>query len=120
MARVVLGVGGSIAAYKACDLASKLVQAGHDLDVVMTREAAWFVTPLSFEALTHRPAFTDETWREPGGAAKHLAASDDAALFIVAPCTANLIGKFAGGIADEILSTTYLGARCPVLIAPAT
>lgn len=119
MSRVVLGVGGSIAVYKACDLVSQLVQAGHDVEVVMTRAAGWFVKPLAFAALTHRPVFTDESWREADGAAKHLEATRDAELLVVAPCTANLIGKFAHGIADEIVSTTYLGARCPVLIAPA-
>ncbi|MDJ0974933.1 MAG: flavoprotein [Planctomycetota bacterium] len=119
MARVLVGVGGSIAAYKACDLVSKLVQAGHTVDVVMTREAGWFVTPLAFNALTHRETLTDDTWTSTTGPAAHLAATEQADLFVVAPCTANLIGKFAHGIADEIVSTTYLGSSAPVLVAPA-
>lgn len=121
--KIVLAVGGSIAAYKACDLTSKSVQAGHRVDVVMTREACRFVQPLSFTALTHRPVFTDATlWEahsETAGAAAHLRATEDADLLVVAPCTANLLGKFAHGIADEIVTSTYLGASCPVLVAPA-
>jgi phosphopantothenoylcysteine decarboxylase/phosphopantothenate--cysteine ligase len=119
VARVVLGVGGSIAAYKAVDLASKLVQAGHEVTVVLTRNATRFVTPLSFGALTHRPVFTDEAWWKEDGPAAHLAATEAAQAFVVAPCTADLIGKFANGIADEIVSSTYLGAACPTFVAPA-
>ena len=119
MARLVLGVGGSIAAYKAVDLASKCVQAGHVVDVVMTRMAGRFVRALSFSALTHRAVLTDETWGEGEAPAAHLRATEEAELFVVAPASADLIGKFANGIADEIVSTTYLGASCPVLVAPA-
>ncbi len=121
--RILLGVGGSIAAYKACDLASRLVQDGHAVDVVMTRAAQAFVRPLSFAALTHRPVFTDQEWLAagPGGRppADHLAATAGADLMVVAPCTANLLARFAHGLADEIVSATYLGAACPVLLAPA-
>jgi len=120
--KVLVAVGASIAAWKACDLVSKLVQGGHEVDVVMTREAQAFVRPLAFAALTHRRVFTDEQWWKPqGGAspAEHLRATEGADLLVVAPCTANLLGKFAAGIADEIVSTTYLGASCPVLLAPA-
>jgi phosphopantothenoylcysteine decarboxylase/phosphopantothenate--cysteine ligase len=119
MARVVLGVGGSIAAYKAVDLASKLVQAGHEVSVVLTGNAAKFVRPLSFSALTHRAVLTDETWWSESGPAAHLAATESAHALVVAPCTADLIGKFANGIADEIVSSTYLGAACPTFLAPA-
>lgn len=123
MTRVVVAVGGSIAAYKACDLVSKLVQTRITVDVVLSREALHFVQPLAFAALTHRPAFTDERlWDDrlaEGGPAKHLRITEQADLFVVAPATANLIGKMAHGIADEIVSTTYLGAGCPILIAPA-
>lgn len=117
--RIVLCVGGSIAAWKACDVASKLVQAGHTVHVVMSRAAENFVRPLAFSAMTHQPVLTNATWWEAAGAASHLRVSEAADLLVVAPCTANLIGKFAHGIADEIVSTTYLGATCPVLIAPA-
>ena len=119
MARILVGVGGSIAAYKACDLVSKLVQAGHVVDVAMTRAALRFVRPLSFSALTHRPVFTDRSWFEGSGPAEHLAATREAALLIVAPCTANLLGQFAHGLADEIVAATVLGASCPLLVAPA-
>ena len=119
MARVVLGVSGSIAAYKACDLASKLVQAGHTVDVVMTQAARRFVQPLSFSALTHREVFTDETWFEGERSHEHLSATEEADLLVVAPATANVIAKFATGLADEVLSAMVLAAACPVLIAPA-
>lgn len=119
MARILLGVGGSIAAYKACDLTSMLVQAGHDVDVVMTEAAERFVTPLAFTALTHRPVLTQATWWSEAGAAAHLTATDAADVFVIAPCTANLLGKLAHGIGDEIVSTTYLGCAVPVLLAPA-
>jgi phosphopantothenoylcysteine decarboxylase/phosphopantothenate--cysteine ligase len=123
MARVVLGVGGSVAAYKAADLASKLVQAGHEVEVVMTRMARRFVQPLTFSALTHRTVHTDEHWGQGESPASHLRATESAEALVVAPCTADLLGKFANGIADDILSTTYLGvgfgAGCPVIVAPA-
>jgi phosphopantothenoylcysteine decarboxylase/phosphopantothenate--cysteine ligase len=119
MARLVLGVGGSIAAYKAVDLCSKCVQAGHEVEVVLTRMAERFLRPLSFSALTHRPVLTDATWGEGEHPAAHLTATENAQLLVVAPATADLIGKFANGIADDMLSTTYLGAPCPVLVAPA-
>ncbi len=119
MGKVLVGVGGSIAAYKACDLVSKLVQAGHTVDVVMTDAAGWFVTPLAFNALTHRETLTNESWTSQTGPAAHLAATQTADCFVIAPCTANLIGKLAHGIADEIVSTTYLGCTAPILVAPA-
>src|SRR5205085_6945171 len=114
MSRIVVGVGGSIAAYKAVDLASKLVQAGHEVDVVMTATASRFVGPITFAALTHRPVLLDETWFTAEGGAAHLRATEGAHAFVVAPATADLIGKFANGIADEIVSSTYLGTTCPV------
>lgn len=120
--RIVVCVGGSIAAYKACDLVSKLVQAGCHVDVVMTEAAEQFVRPLSFAALTHKPVFTQSSWFSGESArspADHLQVTDAADLVVVAPCTANLIGKLAAGIADEIVSTTLLGVTCPVLLAPA-
>jgi phosphopantothenoylcysteine decarboxylase/phosphopantothenate--cysteine ligase len=119
MARIVLGVGGSIAAYKAVDLASKCVQAGHQVDVVMTKMARRFVRPLSFAAVTHREVHTDRTWGSGRFPAAHLTATEGADLLVVAPASADLIGKFANGIADDVLSTTYLGVTCPVLVAPA-
>ena len=123
MARIVVGVGGSIAAYKACDLVSKLVQADHVVDVILSRAAERFVRPLAFAALTHRAVFTNKRlWQDTDGAAgpaAHLRVTDEADVFVIAPCTANLIGAFAHGLAQEILGSTYLGAACPVFIAPA-
>lgn len=119
MARIVLGVSGSIAAYKACDLASKLVQDGHVVDVVMTEAAQRFVLPLTFASLTHRRVFTDATWGEGEMPQDHLTVMAEADIFVVAPCTANLLGKLAHGIADDILTAGYLAATCPVLLAPA-
>jgi phosphopantothenoylcysteine decarboxylase / phosphopantothenate---cysteine ligase len=119
VARIVLAVGGSIAAYKAVDLCSKCVQTGHEVDVVMTRMAMRFVGPLSFSAITHHPVHLDDTWGEGERPAAHLEMTECADLLVVAPATADLIGKFANGIADDIVTTTYLGAECPVLVAPA-
>ena len=119
MANVVLGVSGSIAAYKACDLASKLVQAGHRVDVALTRNAERFVAPLSFAALTHRRVFTDDAWGDDAFPHDHLRLTGEADLMVVAPCTANLLGKFAAGLADDIVTTTWLAAACPRLVAPA-
>src|SRR5262245_11079680 len=85
----------------------------------MTRMAARFLKPLSFSALTQRRVHTDRGWGEGTHPAEHLAVTRDAHLLIVAPCTANLLGRFAHGLADEIVSTTVLGAGCPVLLAPA-
>ena len=121
--RLVVCVGGSIAAWKACDLVSKLVQAGHEVEVVMTAAAEKFIRPLSFSALTHRGVFTNADWFDGRGAgrgpADHLRVAEEAELLVVAPCTANLLGKFAHGIADDIVSTTFLGATCGTLLAPA-
>ena len=119
MARIVLGVGGSIAAYKAADLCSKLVQRQHEVEVVLTRMALRFIRPMTFAALTQRTVHTDATWGSGASPAAHLKATEAAQIVVVAPCTADLLGKFANGIADDILSTTYIGATCPVLIAPA-
>jgi len=118
-ARIVVAVGGSIAAYKAADLVSKLVQAGHHVDVILTRMAQRFVGPLTFSALSHHRVQTDEGWGEGDRPAAHLETTEKAELLVVAPATADLIGKFAHGLADEIVSATYLGCTCPVLVAPA-
>ena len=114
---IALGVTGGIAAYKAADLASRLKKAGADVRVVMTRSACQFVAPLTFESLTgHRVErdLFERPW-EMG----HISLAKFADVFVVAPATANLIGKYAGGIADDLLSTALLAAPCPVLLAPA-
>jgi phosphopantothenoylcysteine decarboxylase/phosphopantothenate--cysteine ligase len=119
MALVVLGVTGGIGAYKAVEVCRGLQKRGHDVVAVMTRSARRFVTPLTFEAITRRPVITTQ-WR-PGMNAEieHIAIADHADLLLVAPCTANVIGKFANGIADDFLTSLYLASRAPVLLAPA-
>lgn len=115
--RVVLGVTGGIAAYKACDLVSRLRRRGAEVRVVLTEHACQFVQPLSFETLSGNPAYTDAFDRkyEIG----HVSLAKWADLFIIAPATANCMAKLAWGIADDLLSTTYLAMTAPVLIAPA-
>ena len=118
MALVALGVCGGIGAYKAVEVCRGLQQRGHDVVAVMTRSAARFVGPVTFEAISRRPVITSQ-WR-PGMNAdiEHIAIADQIALLLVAPCTANVIGKFANGIADDFLSTLYLATKAPVLLAP--
>jgi phosphopantothenoylcysteine decarboxylase/phosphopantothenate--cysteine ligase len=118
MALIALGVSGGIGAYKAVEVCRGLQQRGHDVVAVMTRSAARFVGPVTFEAITRRPVITSQ-WR-PGLNAdiEHIAIADQIALLLVAPCTANVIGKFANGIADDFLSTLYLATKAPVLLAP--
>jgi phosphopantothenoylcysteine decarboxylase/phosphopantothenate--cysteine ligase len=118
MKKIVIGVTASIAAYKACDLTRLFVKAGYSVYVVMTENAKELVTPLTFETLSGNPVYSDnfvKNMKEMG----HIELKKDASLFIVAPATANIIGKFANGIADDLTSTTFLSVECPVLIAPA-
>ena len=119
MALIALGVTGGIGAYKAVEVCRGLQKHGHDVVAVMTRSAARFVGPTTFEAITRRPVITSQ-WK-PGMNAdiEHIAIADQIALLLVAPCTANAIGKFAHGIADDFLSSLYLATRAPVLLAPA-
>lgn len=120
--RVLLGITGGIAAYKAAVLASHLTQAGAQVDVVMTEAATRFVAPLTFEALTGRPAYTD-LWAAPSeGLPTHIAhvgLAHAADLVGIAPATANTMAKLAAGLADNLLTTLALAASCPVLVAPA-
>jgi phosphopantothenoylcysteine decarboxylase / phosphopantothenate---cysteine ligase len=121
--RILLGVTGSIAAFKAADLASKLTQMGALVDVIMTEAAQRFVTPLTFQALTGRPVYTD-LWQTDtsGGLPTHIAhvgLADGADLLVIVPATANHIAKLAYGMADDLLSITALSVRCPTLVAPA-
>lgn len=116
---VVLGVTGSIAAFRAADVASALRKDGMDVRVVMTRWAQRFVGELTFTTLTANPVITDDNLGDYADRPEHLALGDKADLFLVAPATANLLGKMAHGIADDIVSTTYLSVTCPVLVAPA-
>src|SRR5512143_2467206 len=116
---IVLGVTGGIAAFKSADLASRLVKAGAVVDVVMTAAAAEFVRPLTFQALTHRPVALDMFSLLQETEIGHVALGQRAALMIIAPATANTIAKLAYGLADNLLATTALACRGPILMAPA-
>lgn len=115
--RIVLGVTGGIAAYKACDLVSKLKKQGAQVRVVLTKHAAQFVSPLTFEALSGSPALMDTF--APRSEMEHIALAKWADAFVIAPATANCLAKLANGIADDLLSTTALAMTAPLLIAPA-
>ncbi|GAA5415055.1 cysteine/Cysteine sulfinic acid decarboxylase [Paraliobacillus ryukyuensis] len=117
--RIVLGVSGGIAAYKACALTSKLVQQGAEVKVIMTESAKQFVSPLTFQALSRNPVFTDTFDEKDPSKIAHIDLADWADLFVIAPATANIIGKLANGIADDMLSTTLLATEADVYIAPA-
>jgi phosphopantothenoylcysteine decarboxylase len=119
--KIVLGISGSIAAYKAADLASQLVKEEHQVDVIMTRAACEFITPLTLQTLTRRPVLVSledekQAWK-PG----HIELADHADLLLVAPATASVIGQFAQGLAPDPLTSTYLALprTTPVLLAPA-
>lgn len=117
--QIVLGVSGGIAAYKAAALTSKLTQAGARVHVILTQSAQQFVQPLTFQALSHLPVYTD-TFTEPDPhVISHIDLADKADLVVIAPATANIIGKMANGIADDMLTTTLLATKAPVMIAPA-
>lgn len=117
--RVLLGVSGGIAAYKAADLAGKLVAAGAELRCLMTANARRFVTELTFQSLSGAPVAVDAFDRSAAGPHPHLALADWGQILVVAPATANVLGKAAAGIADDLLSTTLLAFAGPVLYAPA-
>jgi phosphopantothenoylcysteine decarboxylase/phosphopantothenate--cysteine ligase len=116
---VVLGVSGSIAAFKAADLASKLVQAGAVVDVILTDAAQQFVTPFTFRSLTGRPVYTNMFRPATDAGEEHVALARRAGLIVVAPATATTLARFAYGLADDMLSLTVLATRAPVIVAPA-
>jgi phosphopantothenoylcysteine decarboxylase len=116
---VVLGVTGSIAAYKAAELASLLVKQGHDVFAVMTKDATEFITPLTLQTLSKNPVMTSfydekDNW-QPG----HIQLADRAAILLIAPATANIVGELAHGLASHPLAAIALATRAPLLIAPA-
>src|SRR5690606_8050184 len=117
--RIVLGVSGGIAAYKVVELARELTVAGAQVDVVMTQAAHEFVTPLTFETLTRRPVRSEvfEQWTETESG--HVSLGEQADLLVIAPATANVIGKLAHGLADDMLTVTALASPAPVIVAPA-
>ena len=119
MALIALGVTGGIGAYKAVEIARGLQKNGHDVVAVMTKSAERFVGPLTFEAITRREVITDQ-WKAGANAdIEHISIASTIDLLLVAPATANTIGKFANGLADDFLSSLYTATRAPVLIAPA-
>jgi phosphopantothenoylcysteine decarboxylase / phosphopantothenate---cysteine ligase len=116
---VLLGITGSIAAYKGADLASKLTQAGAAVDVILTESALHFLTPLTFQSVTARKAYTDADLWGGEGHVTHIGLGRTGDIFVIAPASANTIAKLANGIGDNLLTVTALAARCPLLIAPA-
>ncbi|VBB07951.1 flavoprotein [Lucifera butyrica] len=117
--RIVLGVTGGIAAYKAVEIVSRLKKEGADVQVIMTQAAAQFVTPLTFREMSGNPVIVT-MWEEPKRwNVEHIALASWADLFLIAPATANIIGKIANGIADDMLSTTVMATTAPVVFAPA-
>ena len=116
---IVLGVTGGIAAYKACEVVSRLKKLGANVDVIMTENATKLVAPLTFETLSCRPVCVDTFSRTESWDVKHISLAQKADLFVVAPATANLMAKLAHGIADDMLSTTLLATKAPILLAPA-
>lgn len=116
---VLLGVTGSIAAYKAVDLASKLTQAGAAVDVVMTKAATEFVTPMTFRSITQRPVASDMFAAPSEFEIEHIALAERADMVVIAPATADIIAKLAAGIADDLLCCTVLTTRAPIILAPA-
>ena len=116
---VVLGVTGSIAAYKAAEIASQLTQAGANVNVIMTREAVQFVSPITFRALTGRPVVTEMFDIASEFSIEHVSLAKSADIVVIAPATANIIAKLAAGISDDMLCCTVLATKAPVVIAPA-
>jgi phosphopantothenoylcysteine decarboxylase / phosphopantothenate---cysteine ligase len=116
---IALGVTGGIGAYKAVEVARELQKRDHEVVAIMTRSARKFVGEVTFEAITRRPVITDQYARGANADIEHISLASSAALLLVAPATANIIGKFAHGIADDFLTSLYLATRAPVLMAPA-
>jgi phosphopantothenoylcysteine decarboxylase/phosphopantothenate--cysteine ligase len=119
MALIALGVCGGIGAYKAVEIARGLQKRGHDVTAIMTRSAQRFVGTVTFEGITRRRVITDQFAEGANAEIEHIALATDASLLLVAPATANVIGKFAHGIADDFLTSLHLATRAPILMAPA-
>lgn len=116
---VLLCVTSSIAAYKSADIARLLYKSGYNVDVILSKNATEFITPLTFERLTNNKCITDTFDRNFSFEVEHIALAKKADIVLIAPATANIIGKLANGIADDMLSTTVMACKCPVYIAPA-
>jgi phosphopantothenoylcysteine synthetase/decarboxylase len=119
MKRIVLGVTGSIAAYRAAELASTLSKEQIEVDVILTEEALRFITPLTFAALTRREVFTRENDGMRDGQPAHISLADRADLIVVAPATAHLLAQMAHGLAPDLLTSVLLATPAPVIVAPA-
>ena len=121
MSHICLAAGASAALHKACDLASKLTQRGHQVRTLLTKNAARLVNPQLFEAVSGEPAWVDEFASERRGAMDHITLADWGELLIVAPASADLVGRLANGLADDLVSTVALAldAGCPRLVSPA-
>src|SRR5579863_5765403 len=122
--RIVLGVSGGIAAYKAAEIARALIRNGHEVQVVMTRAAGEFIGPLTFASLTGRKVIADlfssaSPEATLSSSVEHIGVAQEHDLLLVAPATANILAKFTHGLADDFLSTLYLAFRGPVVLAPA-
>ena len=116
---IVIGVTGGIAAYKVCGLINYLKSEGANIDVIMTKSATNFITPLTLEALSGNKVITDMFKRPDYIEVEHISLATKADLFLVVPATANIIGKISWGIADDMLSTTIMATKSPVIFAPA-
>ncbi|MFC4771858.1 phosphopantothenoylcysteine decarboxylase [Enterococcus hermanniensis] len=121
MKTILLGVSGSISAYKAADITNELTKMGYQLDVIMTKSSTEFITPLTIQSLSHRRVHLDVMAEPDAALINHIALAKEADLFLVAPASANTIGKLANGIADDLLSTVALALlpETPKFIAPA-
>ena len=119
MRKILLGVTGSVAAYKACELVRLFVKNGDEVTVVMTKAATEFVTPLTFQTLARNPVFVDQFAPPVSWKPEHISLAEAADLVVVAPATANTIAKMRFGLADNLLSATLLATRAPIVVAPA-
>ena len=119
MSRIILGITGSIAAYKAADIASLLTKAGHEVTCVLTKEALEFVTPLTLQVLSKKPVISDLFAEKEGWQPGHIQLADEADLLLIAPATANVLAAMAHGFANDALTAIALATRAPILIAPA-
>ena len=117
--RALVAVTGGIAAYKAAEVVSQLQKASLDVSVIMTKNACEFVTPLTFEALTGKKVYTDTFDYSSDATIKHITLAQEADVFVVVPATANVIAKMAHGIADDMVTSTFLAATCPIVVCPA-
>lgn len=116
--KIIIGITASIAAYKTCELIRKFVNNNYNVVAIMTKNSQELITPLTIETLTGNKVYTD-TFVTENRDMGHISVRENASLLLVAPATANIIAKFANGIADDLLSTTFLSVACPTLIAPA-